>query len=140
MVPLNCPLRLRFSSHIKSAKSLTRSIIAFTSVIPGNIGDTKHTVRIPASYTFLIAANLRSILTARSISLRNCSSKVFIDHETVTFGNFLSKSRSRKTKSDLVHIIISAFVPFSSSRSLRVLQNSSSYGLYPSVTEPITIL
>ena len=51
------------------------------------------------------------------------------DHDTVTLGKLFNRSRSRRTRSDFVHIIISASLPRSSSSSLRVRWNSSSYGL-----------
>ena len=49
MVFLNPPRRFRFSSQKRSHWSLTCSKIASKSVIPGKTGDTKHTVRMPAS-------------------------------------------------------------------------------------------
>ena len=62
--------------------------------MPGNTGDTKHTVLIPASYICFIAAILRSMETAASISSLNFSSSVLIDHDTVTcralLGQYLS--------------------------------------------------
>ena len=92
--------RLRFSSQNRSHWSFTRSKIASKSVILGNTGDTKQTVRIPASYTCFIAEIRRSMLEAESISFLKFSSSVLIDHETVTRPSFFSRSISRTTRSE----------------------------------------
>ena len=64
------------------------------------------------------------MLTALSISAQNCSSSVLTDHDTVTLGKLFNRSRSRRTRSDFVHIIISASLPRSSSSSLRDVDGS----------------
>ena len=126
MVDLNWPRRFRFSSHIKSVKSLTRSIIALQSVIPGKMGDMKHTVRMPASYISFIAFRREAMVDAQSISALKLSSRVLTENDTVTFLNVFSKSMSRNTRSDLVQIIISASDPCNSFNISRVRPNRSS--------------
>src|SRR5699024_1724391 len=116
------------------------SIIFSISVIPGNIGAIKHTVRIPESYTCFIAVSLCSILDALSISLLNVSSRVLIDQETVTSFISFKISKSLVTSSDFVQIVIFASLFLSCSSKALVLRYFSSEGLYPSVTEPITTL
>ena len=138
IVFLKPPLKFRFSSQSRSHWSFTRSKIASKSVMPGNTGDTKHTVLIPASYTCFIASILRSMETAASMSSLNFSSSVLIDHDTVTCPSSFKRSRSLTTRSDFVVIRISAPLPRSCSSSFLVFSNSFSCGLYPSVTEPIT--
>lgn len=75
------------------------------------MGDMKQTVLIPFSYTCRMASIRDAIVEALSMSARNFSSRVLIDHETVTLENLFNKSMSRNTKSDFVHIIISALLP-----------------------------
>ena len=53
---INDKYLLFFWLDVYKRQSFTRSKIASKSVIPGNTGDTKQTVRIPASYTCFIAA------------------------------------------------------------------------------------
>ena len=77
--------------------------------MPGNTGDTKQTVRIPALYTCFIAAIRCSMLEAESISFLKFSSSVLIDHETVTRPSFFNRSISRTTRSDFVQIRILPF-------------------------------
>ena len=94
--------------------------MAGTSVMPGKIGETKHTVRMPSSWKVFMADRRRSMLGASSMSSLKASSRVLTDQDTVTFGKVFSRSMSRRTRSDLVVTMISADVPLSCSSSIRV--------------------
>lgn len=79
--------------------------------------------------TCFMAAIRRSMETAQSMSFLKSSSRVLMDHDTVTCPSSFSRSRSRSTRSDFVVIRISALLPRSCSSSFRVLPNCSSCGL-----------
>ena len=98
---LNPPLRFRFSSHTRSHWSLVLLMIASMSVIPGNTGEMKVTVRMPSPYSVLIASSLLSMLTALSISFLNDSSSVLMENDTVTLSNSFRISRSLRVQQQM---------------------------------------
>ena len=54
---LKAPRRLRFSNQIKLQQSFARSIIAFTSVISGNMGEIKQVEHNVAAFYEKLAKN-----------------------------------------------------------------------------------
>lgn len=110
---LNAPRRLRSSSQMRLQPFFARSMIAFTSVISGKMGEIKQVVRTPASRKAFIAASLRSIDTALSMSFLKSSSNVLTDHETRASGKVLMSSRSRRMRSDFVAMEMFAPLPCS---------------------------
>ncbi len=126
---LNVPLRFRFSSQTRLQRSIALRIISLGSVMPGNMGDMKHVVRIPASWSVLSASSLRDMGAAESMSRLNDSSRVLIEIDTRASGNVLMMSMSLSTRSDLVAMLILAPLPSSCFSSVLVRWHSASCGL-----------